>query len=323
LLGSATKTMPFIGIEPLAAEAQLWVKDTLRGLVLPLPPFRARWIPTDGERGLLLVLVEESSTTPHLLTRSGAIYVRNPGSSDPVPITDQRHLLDLTARGERAAQRATSEARATLGVRLDDDLRPVETLTLAATGIASDFEERLFAPTTPAQLAATTWGRHSSDSQVMEWRDATWAQDYVGVSRYQEIPLARYHRTITEGLAVTRSGAIVIYRSYERRDPNQPASLSTRETEVRAFLGEALRAARQILLDHGAHGDLRLAFQLDPEGTRVSFETDHQIGEIAEPVIIEFWTTFDDDPATSDRIVAELRRAAHLAPLIRSSTAQR
>jgi hypothetical protein len=106
VVGVGDTSDALVGIEPLAAEAQLWVKDTLRGLVLPMPPFRARWLPTEGDRGLLLVLVEESSSTPHLLTRSGAIYVRNTGSSDPVPINDQRRLLDLTQRGMTASAEA-------------------------------------------------------------------------------------------------------------------------------------------------------------------------------------------------------------------------
>jgi predicted HTH transcriptional regulator len=105
-----------VGIEPLATEAQLWVKDTLLGRVLPMPPFRARWLPTDHERGLLLVLVDESATTPHLLTRSGTIYVRNPGSSDPVPLANQVRLLDLASRGERAIAGARMNVREAVGL---------------------------------------------------------------------------------------------------------------------------------------------------------------------------------------------------------------
>jgi predicted HTH transcriptional regulator len=67
VVGVADEGNELVGIEPIAAEAQLWVKDSLRGNVIPLPPFRARWLELDGgPRGILLVLVEESSTTPHL-----------------------------------------------------------------------------------------------------------------------------------------------------------------------------------------------------------------------------------------------------------------
>ena len=80
--------------------------------------------------GLLLVLVDESSTTPHLLRRSGAIYVRSPASSDPVPITDQATLLELTRRG--VAARENAEERARWLTRDDPERVPPYQLGLAA-----------------------------------------------------------------------------------------------------------------------------------------------------------------------------------------------
>lgn len=67
-----------VGSDAPGGEPQVWVKDVLRDSVTPLPPFRARWLPLNAKdgKGLLLVLVERSSVTPHLLTRHGAIYVR-------------------------------------------------------------------------------------------------------------------------------------------------------------------------------------------------------------------------------------------------------
>jgi hypothetical protein len=44
VVGVRDKDDKLVGIKPLAAEAQLWVKDTLRAHVLPMPPFRARWL---------------------------------------------------------------------------------------------------------------------------------------------------------------------------------------------------------------------------------------------------------------------------------------
>ncbi len=122
VVGVANEGNELVGIEPQAAEAQLWVKDTLRSRILPMPPFRARWLSLDSAKGILLVLIEESATTPHLLTRSGAIYVRNPGSSDPVPISDQRRLLDLNERGAAAAKRAEERARDTAMHWVHDEL---------------------------------------------------------------------------------------------------------------------------------------------------------------------------------------------------------
>lgn len=107
------------GIDDEIGEAQLWVKEVLRARVLPLPPFRASRLDLDNGRWLLLVLVEESSTTPHLHTRQGTIYVRNPGSSDPRPLGDQGLLLDLLHRGEKARESAQRRARnAASGVRV-------------------------------------------------------------------------------------------------------------------------------------------------------------------------------------------------------------
>jgi hypothetical protein len=117
VIGIADATDELTGIVQPAGEIQVWAKDVLRFLVLPLPAFRARWLSLQdrGTDGLLLVLVEESSTTPHLLTRQGAIYVRNPGSSDPVPISDQRDCLSsqpavtLRARARQAASQSTPD----------------------------------------------------------------------------------------------------------------------------------------------------------------------------------------------------------------------
>ena len=99
------------GIDDHIGETQLWVKDVLRSRVVPLPPFRARRLELQNGRWILLILVEESTTTPHLLTGQGSIYVRNPGSSDPRPLGDQRLLLDLLHRGERARELAVARSR--------------------------------------------------------------------------------------------------------------------------------------------------------------------------------------------------------------------
>lgn len=141
-----------VGCQRPAGEMQVWVKDTLRPRVTPLPPFRVRWLSMDDadDRGLLLVLVERSSATPHLLINLGAVYVRNPGSSDPVPIHDGRTLTELVARGDQALGAASSRVSSLLrsGPSPDD---PFETLAggehvvLASTGISDGFERELFA----------------------------------------------------------------------------------------------------------------------------------------------------------------------------------
>lgn len=232
LVGVADDDDALVGIEPFAGEAQLWVKDTLRSRVLPLPSFRARWLPVDEHRGLLLVLVEESSATPHLLTRSGAIYVRNPGSSDPVPISDQRRLLDLTARGERADAAAFARAGNGLGVRLDDDIVTVS-IALAATGVASGFDLRLFSAETPEYLSRRTWG--DLNEQAQERRFPVWDQHQVGVRRLRTMI---WGKTQTEGVALRSDGVVAIYRGFSQH------SLPRRRTEGQAAGNRATGAVR-------------------------------------------------------------------------------
>ncbi len=149
----------FPGIERPAGEPQLWVKDILRSRVLPLPPYTARWLPLaeGAEQGLLLVLVEESSTTPHLLLQRGAIYVRNPGSSDPVPIQDQQRLLDLLGRGREAQAGAVERAQIEAAAPRADQLSDLERLTLIPTGIQATYPTRLF--TSDAERVRTALAR--------------------------------------------------------------------------------------------------------------------------------------------------------------------
>jgi hypothetical protein len=314
VVGVADEDDTLVGIEPLAAEAQLWVKDTLRGLVLPMPPFRARWLPTDDGRGILLVLVEESTSTPHLLTRSGAIYVRNPGSSDPVPLADQRRLLDVTARGERAVGDATSNASKLLSVRLQENVEPpMEVLALAATGVTADFEERLFAPSTPEYLSSTTWGE--VPNQSAEHRSAVWAQHSVGVTRLRRPRLYPIDPDSVGGVAVTREGGVVIYRGRRPEPGRVRDDLDAMEAQLRADFNDALRAAREILGEFGAHGDLRLAYQVSVGGGHIHFDSVPMVGmrQIDGAPTVETWTSFDDD-TLADRVFAELLRVAGLGP---------
>jgi hypothetical protein len=310
VVGVADEDDTLSGIEPVAAEAQLWVKDTLRGLVLPMPPFRARWLPTEGGRGLLLILVEESATTPHLLTRSGAIYVRNPGSSDPVPIGDQRRLLDLTQRGEQAVAKAREAARGELRRSLGIP-RPTETLVLAPTGVSSDFEARLFEATTPETLGRLTWGPPGDPNA--EGRNAGWGQHRVWVRRTKVTPIAFAYRSIEESVLVSRSGAVAITRGFARRDDLDFSGLE--DNELRSYLGEALAAARAILSEFGGHGDLRLVYEVDLENRGLLLvQAARLVGdEYREPFSVETDTTFDD-PTAEERVFAELLRAVGVGP---------
>lgn len=210
LVGIEDATDKITGTERIA-EPQVWVKDVLRPLVLPMPPFRARWIPLGEESkgGLLLVLIEESSTTPHLLTRQGAIYVRNPGSSDPVPIQDQRRLLDLFERGERARTRAVQTARRIASTRAGFNSLSSYTLALAATGISERFEQRLFFEDPNLDLLRRALGDH--EDQHFDRRLPQWARDSVAVERHIRSRLHPIVPDHVEAVRVWRHGALAFH----------------------------------------------------------------------------------------------------------------
>jgi hypothetical protein len=306
-----------VGISTFAGEAQLWVKDNLRAHILPMPPFRARWLPIDKEKGILLVLVEESTTTPHLLTRSGAIYVRSPGSSDPVPISDQRRLLDLTERGSAASTHAEERAREAGKMYVHDELTITTfAVALSATGIASDFEQRLFAPETPEYLSVTTWGPIANPSAQREWRRPVWRQTDVGVARNIEGMFASQDGVDLEGVVVERSGTALIYRGTNRPVDAEPRYSSMSELTLRRWFEQSLRAGRDLLLEYGAHGDLRLAYLLwGGKGRGINFDAQGgDYGRIDKPCRIELWTDFEED--VSDRVFAEVARALGIGPRV-------
>ncbi len=211
LVGIADQCDELIGIEQCPSEAQVWVKDILRGHVLPLPPFRARFIALSDERSLLLVLVEESSTTPHLLTRAGAIYIRNPGASDPVPISDQRRLLDLLARGEHARERAEERVRSLAAEAPLETTHALErllpmTLAVAPIGVADWFERDLLEDKAGEERLRQAHGEHNDHNQ--DYRHTTfWEQHSVAVVRTRIDPFPPAYKEI-ETLKVCRDGAL-------------------------------------------------------------------------------------------------------------------
>jgi hypothetical protein len=284
-----------VGIEPLAAEAQLWVKDTLRTRVLPMVPFRARWLETgDDSRGILLVLVEESTATPHFLSHSGAIYVRNPGSSDPLPVRDQRQLYDLLHRGEDAERVAEAWVAQALPEPPLIDREPhlteaQEVVALAATGVAVNFERSLFSEGTPDQLALSAWG--PVEDARLEGRWAQWGPDLGGVMRVKGSSHP-FEGELHTGVAVSRQGGIAFYRGHVRRT-EQDWREAVDAADSRAWLDACVRAGRSILENLGAHGRLRLGFRLNAAGRILMFLNKHS--ELDSGLTAYRWTTFDAD----------------------------
>jgi hypothetical protein len=313
--GVADADDALVGMEALpAAEPQLWVKDTLRNLVLPMPPFRARWLETTDGHGLLLVLVEESSVTPHIIARTGAIYVRSPGSSDPVPLADQRTLFELTARGEAAAERARRAISAAQHLRLETEIEPIETLVLAATGVPSQYEPALFDRTSEELLSQSAWGQVAP--QTSDYRRSVWRQNYVGVERYQQSNFYPIHGNHVSAVIATRDGAVALYRGQhfpDGREPDRTEHLT--EVQQRTWFERSLEAARHLLLELGCHGDATLLYRLQAQGRGLWFESRENVGarDLPGDLKVELSTTLEAEPVT-DRVFDEVARALGLGP---------
>ncbi len=104
-----------------------------------------------------------------------------------------------------------------------------------------------------------------------------------------------------------------IYRGVDRSTDGKPRYNSLPESALRQWFGESLRAARDILLEYGAHGDLRLAYTLWAGGRGLHFDTQGSAyAEIGEPRKVEIWTDFDED--VTERVWAEVARTLGIGP---------
>jgi hypothetical protein len=322
LVGIADEEDELIGIEEQIAEPHVWVKDVLRGHLLPLPPFRARWLSLEGEsdRGVLLVLVEESTSTPHLIARHGAIYVRNPGSSDPLPIQDQARLLELTARGERARERASKRANgALMRNNFDATISPV-TLTLSPTGVADGFTTPLFGPNADLERLSCALGDQAD--ALDDARRPFWTQHSAGIQRYLRHHMYPAFPNRLEGLEIWREGTLAILRGRipwshreEGQDDRVDHDLLTDEElagQVRRFLDIGL----ELLLELGAHGDTALGLSLRA-GQTIQWGVGGRHLEPG-PVTVARWISLelneDQRAAVIEQVMAEVARAVGVGP---------
>jgi hypothetical protein len=144
-----------------------------------------------------------------------------------------------------------------------------------------------------------------------------WGQPFVGARRSRPTPLAFHQRSIEEALIVTRTGTVVVARDYVydggagERGPGH-----LHEQELRAHFGEGLRAAREILVEYGGHGDLRLIYRLDLSERGIWFQSIPNLGAFTpERVIdVELETSFEDESAEA-RVFAVLLRAVGFGPV--------
>lgn len=312
VVGVADKTDDIVGIES-RGEAQLWVKDTLRGHVLPMPPFRARWIPLEAaDRAVLLVLIAESSTTPHLHTRRGAIYVRNPGSSDPAPIADQQLLFDLIRRGERAADQAAAEARESAAFAVPDELLSWSFFAARATGVSDDHRARLFAEDGAGakRVLRVLYDVYGESPGIY--------RSYAGPPVYDQHQVLFQRRmqrdfdTTWQVVAASQDGSIAVGHGF-KADMDHSVDSATLQEQIR----RALRATREFTLDFGGHGDLRIAWRFLLPEIRTLHVGQHATRRAID-AIVERAATLDTDEARDETLladlVAEVARAGGVGP---------
>jgi hypothetical protein len=93
-----------VGWEPPGtAEVQDHIRELLQRQVDPVPPFAARAWP-HPEGAIAVVRVHESVDTPHVVRRTGGVYVRGQGGKLPA---DHSMVLALAAKKQTARERAT------------------------------------------------------------------------------------------------------------------------------------------------------------------------------------------------------------------------
>jgi schlafen family protein len=323
VVGAHDETREAVGIPRPTVEPQVWIKDVLRSHVLPMPPFRARFLELAGDqkKGLLIVLVEQSSTTPHLMTRAGVIYVRNPGSSDPVPIGDQGRLFDLMRRGEQARETATIRAYQIL----EHSFEPVTPfkLTVVPTGVQTDVVHALYTADLPI---AAVEGAVVSNENVqcakhrvakVTSRGARWSQNRLEVACELTQSISDNPPRFLDGVVVHQDCAIAFQRAYlpldqsEALEPRGPRPVYL-DDQVLPWISSALARGRELVLALGGHGDLRLVVRLYLRG-RYVFYADNQAEVARDEIDLIHWMPIDPDPE------GDLGRLSHMRATIRRS----
>ena len=264
LVVGVTKTGEFVGFDCPGAEAELWVKDVLRSRVIPMPPFRARFVPLSAEidagkasdggeqaRQLLLVLVEYSSTTPHIVARHGVILVRQPGASEP--LDDQATLLDLARRGEQARQLAVALARRRTAEPWPNSDHG-HTLVLVPTGVPAEWVDEALTPAAVSSLYQLV--RSAVWTEAQDRHPPNWAANRVSV---QVSSRGLRGGVITGSAALGADGSLILQRTSE----GVPLRGSLMLTNLLQDLESMYVAGRAYISGLGAHGDVRLSFSAD------------------------------------------------------------
>lgn len=90
---------------PEGRDLQSHIAELLRQEVDPLPPFVVEMRELDG-KPIGVIRVFESVDGPHIVRGTGALYLRSSKGKEPVPVQDQRTLIELARRGREAEDEA-------------------------------------------------------------------------------------------------------------------------------------------------------------------------------------------------------------------------
>ena len=307
------------------SDLQDHLRHVLRGQVDPLPPFLARSFELDGKT-VGVVRVIESSDTPHIVRKTGALYVREPGGRQP--IRDHQTLTALAQRGEAARERAAermrtlpmiSEALQTptelpedrvWSLPAEQELPPVlEMIVMAAPlTLSAAFADRALSKTTTdwaSEAVTRLWGL-SPEKMGPHWThpDAH-ARGFVVEGQMKGLP-----RLVT--LAID-AGGVVAVRTAKRREGGTFLVRTLAEHNLPTMLG----VIRDTLSHLDAHGralvELRLRgiqhMQVQGGPNEVSYpkqDSLHIGGELPVPA------TDDDVRGLAERWAREFGRAAKL-----------
>ena len=103
------------------------VTSAVTGHLDPVPLFKTHSVVVDPspERVVVIVEVPESHSPPHIMRRSGRIYVRRPGASEPVePIKNRYELEQLYDKGAKNREQTASLVSSRLNLIVPQWRRP-------------------------------------------------------------------------------------------------------------------------------------------------------------------------------------------------------
>ena len=166
------------------------------------------------------------------------------------------------------------------------------TLAVAPTGVAERFEHDLLETENGERRLQREHGEYADHNRDHRHYGHTfWEQHSVAAVRTQTSICGRYpYFKKIETLKVGRDGALFFQQAYDQA-PEDASDVVRAQDEVMAWIRDRLTSAQKLLLDLGAHGDLRIAFHLSK--SRELRWGPHHHDNLERPIQVEEWTTLD------------------------------